>query len=687
MNPFRKQETKMLASRSTSIPQLAVLALTLASAQAAPAPLIRYDYAKGEITKLCDESIAKATTRVDTIKSRNRLEHYLVNRSLLAFEKAMADLTDETGPLTFMAYVSKNSDLRDEGSACEEKVGQLYPVLLGDKPLYQALKRAIPLTPAQKRLSSETLRSFEKNGMSLDDAKLARLKELKQKLASLQAKFSLNLNNDKSSVTFTKDELEGLSDAALGRFTADGRGGYVVTTKSTDYVTVMENAVRADTRKRMNYAYLNRAGEENTKLLEEAVLVRQEIAAVLGYATWADEQIDGRMAKSKDTVLAFLNGLKDKLKSRLDADLEKLLAYKKSIDPAATAVNAEDVAFLANQIKKTTLAVDSEKIAEYFPADQVMDGLFETYSTLFGVKFVEVKDADVWAEGVKLYEIRDSRSNDLLAYFYKDTIPREGKYGHAAAFSLIMGRMLKAPGRGLEYSKPVSSIVANFTPPSGGKPSLLKHDEVETLFHEFGHIMHQTLTRAPYASLAGTSVAQDFVEAPSQMLENWVWNKEILKKVSSHYQTGEALPDELIAKMLAAMDFNQGYAYMRQLLFGLFDMKIHTAAGAVDVTKTYNELHKELFGFDVVEGTHFPASFGHMMGGYDAGYYGYLWSEVYAQDMFSRFEKEGLLSSKTGGDYRRTVLESGNMKDAIDLLREFLGREPNSDAFYRKLGI
>jgi thimet oligopeptidase len=199
--------------------------------------------------------------------------------------------------------------------------------------------------------------------------------------------------------------------------------------------------------------------------------------------------------------------------------------------------------------------------------------------------------------------------------------------------------------------------------------------------------MHQTLTRAPYASLSGSAVAQDFVEAPSQMLENWVWNKEILKKVSKHFRTGEVLPDDLIEKMIRAKDFNQGYSYMRQLLFGLFDMKIHSTDGPVDVTKTYNEMHKELFGFDVVEGSHFPASFGHLMGGYDAGYYGYLWSEVYAQDMFTRFEKEGLLNTVTGETYRRDVLEQGNMRDAIDLLRHFLGREPNSDAFYRKLGI
>jgi thimet oligopeptidase len=238
-----------------------------------------------------------------------------------------------------------------------------------------------------------------------------------------------------------------------------------------------------------------------------------------------------------------------------------------------------------------------------------------------------------------------------------------------------------------QYSVPVSSIVCNFTPPVGAKPSLLLHDEVETLFHEFGHIMHQTLTRAPYASLAGTSVSQDFVEAPSQMLENWVWDKALLKKISKHYSTGEALPDDLIQKMLDSKRYMMGYSYTRQLLFGLFDMTIHQANGPVDVTKVYNDLFKEMVGIDHVEGAHFPATFGHLMGGYDAGYYGYLWSEVYAQDMFSRFEKEGLVNSKTGGDYRRLILEKGNMEDALSLITQFLGREPNTEAFYKKLGI
>ncbi|HEX4925373.1 MAG TPA: M3 family metallopeptidase, partial [Bdellovibrionales bacterium] len=284
---------------------------------------------------------------------------------------------------------------------------------------------------------------------------------------------------------------------------------------------------------------------------------------------------------------------------------------------------------------------------------------------------------------VKLYKVINKADGKLLSYFFADMIPRPGKYGHAAAFSLIMGRV-KADG----YSYPVSSIVSNFNPPSGDKPSLLNIDEVETLFHEFGHIMHQILTRAPYASLSGTSVAQDFVEAPSQMLENWVWDESILNRISGHYKnTSQKLPSELLKKILAAKDFNQGYFYTRQLFLGLMDFTMHMTQGAVNTTTLHDQLYKKIIGIDPVAGNHFNATFGHLMGGYDAGYYGYLWSEVYAQDMFTVFKEKGLLDASTGARYRSIILEKGNMKEPLDLVREFLGREPSPAAFYEKLGI
>jgi thimet oligopeptidase len=647
---------------------------------------VRSHFAEGEVTALCDAAIAKVEQRLGSIAAIDK-DAATVDNTLLAFESALADFSDETSILTFQGYVSTNEKVSAEGSACEEKIGQYYVDIFTRRPLYQVLSSLKVSEPNQARLLAKTLESFEQNGLKLDDAALAQVKDLKSKLSSKESQFSTNLNADVSTVSFTAEELTGAPSDFLARLKRDG-DKYVVTTKSTDYLDVMENVSVEATRKAMMLTYLNRGGAANTKLLEEAVVLRAQIAKVLGYATWADYRTSSRMAKSAATVTEFLNNLKGKLAIRNQQDQAQLLAFKKQLDPAATTLNQWDIAYLSNQLQKRDYSVDNEKIREYFPADTVVAGIFDVYSKLLGVSFVPMPEAGVWADGVKAYEIHNATDCGLIGYFYTDLIPRPGKYGHAAAFPLISGRAFGANSLIAGYSLPVASIVANFTPPANGKPSLLTHDEVETFFHEFGHIMHQTLTKAPYASLSGANVAQDFVEAPSQMLENWVWNADILSRISGHYLHPEQkLPPDMLEKMLAARNFQQGAAYTKQLLYALYDMTLHTQSGPVDATKIYDDLYRQIVGQEPLAGAHFPASFGHLMGGYDAGYYGYLWSEVYAQDMFSQFPSTDLTDARVGARYRQVILEQGNMKDAIDLLREFLGREPNADAFFKKLGL
>ena len=676
--------TKSTDTAGVNSPKNALLQVVTRTAEPIPeARLIRSDYAANEITKLCDAAIAKISQRLDAIAAL-KPEQRTLDNTLLAYENASADFSDETGNLTFMNYVSTNDALRAEGSACEEKIGQFSVGILTRRDLYNALKDQKPRNPEEARLLSETLEGYEQNGMKLSDEKLAEFKKLKGELASKETQFSTNLNNDATQVAFTAEELVGAQPDFLARLQKNAEGKYIVTGKSTDYVSVMENVTNAETRRRMLEAYLNRGGEANVKLLEEAVALRSKIAKVMGYETWADYRTVTRMAKDKKTVTEFLSSLRGKLAERNAQDMAKLLAFKKELEPSATTLNQWDLAYLSAQLQKRDYNLDTEKIREYFPSDVVVNGMFAVYSRMLGVKYVEVTNAKVWADGVKLYEIREASNDQVIAYFYADYFPRQGKYGHAAAFPLIAGRRM-ADGK---YSIPVASIVANFTPPTGDKPSLMTHDEVETTFHEFGHIMHQVLTRAPYASLAGTSVAQDFVEAPSQMLENWVWSPVVLPMISGHYKDkSQKLPQDLLEKMIAAQDFMQGYSYTKQLLYGSFDMSIHTQGEKVDTTKTYDQLYREIIGQEPIAGGKFAAGFGHMMGGYDAGYYGYLWSKVYAEDMFSIFPKEDIMSPEVGGRYRKLILEQGNMRESIDLLREFLGREPNSDAFFKKIGI
>jgi thimet oligopeptidase len=653
-------------------------------------PLIRYEYTANELTTLCDAATQKATQQLDAIAHVNPSDRTLSN-TLLAFEETMSEFSDVIAPLTFMAYVSTDPAISKEASHCEEKVSQFGVSVLTRKDLYSAIKDQKTTQPDEARLLEETLKAFEENGLKLPDDQLNQVRTLKQSLAVLQSQFSTNLNQDQTVAEFTKAELLGVPEDYINGLhpaTEDPKDGgktdkLTVPTKEPDYVRVMDNAVLASTRKQMLEAYENRATPKNTQLLEEAIQLRQKIATLLSYNNWADYRTSTRMAKNSKTVLNFLNELKGKLSQRNKEDLAKLLATKKKKDPTAKELDPWDIRFFTNQYKKENLSLDDEKIREYFPADHVVQGLFEVYSKLLGVQFIEEKNAKTWAKGVHLYRVVNSKDQHLIGYFYADFFPREGKYGHAAAFTLISGKKDKTG-----YVHPVSAIVANFTPAESGKPSLLKHEEVRTIFHEFGHIMHQTLTRAPYASLSGSAVDQDFVEAPSQMLENWVFSKEILNLLSGHYlDSKKKLPSALIDKILEARDFNQGYFYTRQLFLALLDMNYHTTSGTVDTTKIFQKLYKEIMGITPSETSHFQASFGHLMGGYDAGYYGYLWSEVYAADMFSRFEKEGMLNSKVGLEYRKAVLEPGKMHEGFEILKNFLGRKPNSHAFYKKLRI
>ena len=332
-------------------------------------------------------------------------------------------------------------------------------------------------------------------------------------------------------------------------------------------------------------------------------------------------------------------------------------------------------------LRKTEYGVDPHEVAAYFPLDGVLEGMFQLTGDVFGLAYEEV-EVPVWHEDVVAYEISDRRDGTPLALFYMDLFPREGKFSHAAAFPLVPGRRLPDGS----YQRPVSAIVANFTKPGEDRPSLLQHTEVETLFHEFGHILHQTLTRTELATFSGTNTERDFVEAPSQIMEHWTWKPEVLARFARHHRTGEPIPIGLVERLTAARRLNVALSTLRQVQFGLLDLALHGRNATVDLDAAAREAAAVAL-LPYHEGTFFPASFGHLLGGYDAGYYGYLWSEVYGDDMFSRFEQEGITNPEVGAAYRREILESGGARDGIDHLRAFLGREPNNRAFLRNLGI
>jgi thimet oligopeptidase len=644
---------------------------------------IKSDYKPGEIKKLCAKYIKDAKVGFDAIAKVKPADRTFATTTL-PYENIGADLSDQLAPLLFMMHVSTDKKVRTESTNCQNVVSDFSVETSTRRDLYNAMKDVVGKTPEEKRLQFRTVQGFEESGLKLDDKKLKEVKKVQKALAKIQTEFRKNLNDSKSEFTATDEELKGIRPDSIANLKNDAKGLRIVPVNEGTYFDIMNSADNAKTREKMISAFMNRAAKLNTVLVQRSIVFRQDLAKLLGYKTWFDYKTEPRMAKNSETVRKFLTELKEKLAAANKRDMDQLLAFKKKMDPTATKLNQEDLLYLDFQMKKQDYKVDGNLVREYFPADVVIQGMFDVYSQILGVNYVEVPKAAVWSNGVKLYEVRDKKDSRLIGYFYTDFFPREGKYDHAAAFQLYKGRLLKDG----KYEPPVSAIVANLSPPTEGKLSLLSHKDVETMFHEFGHIMHDVLTTAPYNSLSGTSTTRDFVEAPSQMLENWVFESEVLEKISGHYQDhSKKLPKDLLKKMLAARDFQQGRFYIRQLTFGFYDYNIHTESGPIDATKTYDDVFRELTGIDQVANAHFPATFGHMMDNYDGGYYGYLWSKVYAQDMFTVFQKEGVLSPKVGARYRNNILAPGDMEDADELLKKFLGREPNNKAFFKYLHI
>jgi len=333
--------------------------------------------------------------------------------------------------------------------------------------------------------------------------------------------------------------------------------------------------------------------------------------------------------------------------------------------------------------EKERYSVDTEQLKEYFPLEKVTKGLLQIYQKILNLKFIEIKDAPTWNADAKLYSVFDASTDSFLGQFYIDLHPREGKYGHAAVFGLQPGCLLHSGDR----QPVVCAMLCNFTAPTPDKPSLLYHTEVETYFHEFGHVMHQICSQTEHAMFSGTSVERDFVEAPSQMLENWCWVRQSLELMSGHFKDDSPIPEELMDKLVKSKHANVATIYCRQLIFGLFDQDIHSRESA-DTAKIFSDTHQMVMGTPAPDNTNFAAQFGHMAGGYDAQYYGYMWSKVYCEDMFqSVFTDSGVLDSGAGTKYRTCILQPGGSVDAFDMLRNMLGREPNSDAFFRSLGF
>ncbi len=639
------------------------------------------------------QALAKAEASVQAIvKVPN--EQRTFDNTLGAIDDISVNLDNETSLTIFMQYVSGDAKERQDSRDAEEALSN-YLIELGKREdLYNAVKVYADTKPAlegeQKRLLEFTMRDYRRAGMMLAPDDRKRLTDIEKELQKLATEFQTNIYGDETIVLMTKEELKGVPVDTLNRLKRSIGDLYVVSMDGPTFNTILDHAAHGMTRQKVWTEYKRRGGQKNVDLLEKILKLRSEGSKLLGYANTVDYEIETRMAKNSAAVAKFYSDLKPVVRRKAQLDYDELLAAKKKhVGAKATTLMPWDQSFYKNRLMMEKYKVDSQKVAEYFPLTAVFDGLFQITASLYGIDFKDVTanastlGLPVWHADVKLWAVSEKSNGELLGHIYTDLHPRDNKYNHAACWGL-RPRKVWADGT---VQKPLAALVTNFTKPTADKPSLMTHDEVQTFFHEFGHALHNVLTNVKYARFSGTAVARDLVEAPSQMFENWVWEPSVLKLFAKHYKTGEPLPTAMLTGMKNAQTLGSGLETEHQMYYGLVDQTYHTAAGGVvDTTKVGVDLLGEVEMYQPPIGTYFQGSFGHLMG-YQGAYYGYLWSLVYAQDMFQRFEEKGIMSPEAGRYYRDKILARGGTMDEMDMLRDYLGREPRTDAFLKHLGL
>ena len=583
-----------------------------------------------------------------------------------------------------LSYVATGKDVRDAASACADSVAAFSVEVAADPAVYALAQAGAKLagTPEERQLAAIYLENGRHAGAHLDEARRTTVKALLNQLSTLQIEFQRAVAEDAAAIELQPAEVAPLAEALKAQL-KPGEHGQLLRVGESTIIPFMQSESVRDARLRYRRLYDQRGGQANAERMAKAVALRQEIARDLGYRSWADLQLESKMAKSPRRAMDLVMKVNRTLLPKARAEIDVLTQLKKA-DGDNTPLELWDYAYYESRLEKTRYAVDKDVIRQYFPVDKVVPAVLGIYAQLLGVRFEAIADPKAWAPQVDEYAIYDAASGEALGWLFLDLYPRDGKYGHFQSGNFRLGRQLPDGS----YQLPVAVMMGNWPMPAPGKPALLSHDEVVTFFHEFGHGMHQTLSRTRYSTLYGSNTRVDFVEAPSQMLENWMWQPAVLKKVSSHVQTGEPLPDELIQKMIAARHVADGVFWTRQTFFGAYDLQMHSAQGKVDPTALWFGLRPKMTLMHDIPGTWPDAAFEHLMGGgYDAGYYGYLWSKVFAQDMFSVFEKAGFDSSEVGMRYRREILLPGGTAEPDVLLQHFLGRPVSFQPFYDDLGI
>ncbi len=621
-------------------------------------------------------------------------------------ETAEDRLNKTWSPVSHMNSVVNSEAMRDAYNACLGKLSEYATETGQNRALYEAY-HAIrdsaefsELDHAQQKIVNNALRDFHLSGVDLPPAQQARYKEINQQLSKLASQYEENLldatNAWHKQITHIED-LTGLPESSLAlakqAAEAEGKDGWLINLQFPSYLAVMTYADNRELRREHYEAFCTRASDQgpnagqwdNSELMEQILALRHEKANLLGFNNYAEYSLATKMAKSTDDVVKFLEDLADKSWRQARRDLTELKEFA-AAEHGLNDLQAWDIGYYSEKMRQHFYQLSQEEVKAYFPDNKVVPGLFAIVEKLYGLQISEIKDFDTWHPDARFYRILD-KNGQLRGRFFLDLYARAKKRGGAWMDDCVCRKKV-----GGKLQTPVAYLTCNFTPPTGNDPALLTHDEVETLFHEFGHGLHHMLTQIDHLGVSGINgVEWDAVELPSQFMENWCWEKEALGLISGHYQTGEPLPDALYDKMLAAKNFQAGMMMVRQLEFSLFDFKMHQhydPAKGGQIYSVLKQVRDQVAVVKVPEFNRFAHSFSHIFaGGYAAGYYSYKWAEVLSADAFSLFEEKGIFDQTTGESFLHNILEQGGSSDAMTLFKNFRGREPNIDALLRHNGI
>ena len=650
---------------------------------------------------------------VDSIlaDSRAAMTHLLGQQSgtpswdglVLALDELGARLGQAWSPVSHLNAVCNNAELRAAYEACLPKLSEYWTEIGQNRPLFQAYEslanspEAAGFDVAQKTILEHALRDFRLSGIDLPPAEQQRYGEIQMKLSELASKFSnqlLDATQAWSKRVTDEAALAGLTDSAKAQMqqaaAAKELDGWLITLEFPSYFAVMTYADDRALREEVYAAYCTRASDQgpnagqhdNTPVMAEILALRQELAKLLGFGNYSELSLASKMADSTEQVLSFLRDLAVRSKPFAVQDLQELQAF--AAEQGCSDLQSWDVGYYSEKLREQRYSISQEILRAYFPIDKVLSGLFAIVEKLYGIQIKELSGFDAWHPDVRLFEITENGAH--VGRFFFDLYARANKRGGA----WMEGARDKRRDATGKLISPVANLVCNFTPAVGGKPALLTHDEVTTLFHEFGHGLHHLLTRVEHAGASGINgVAWDAVELPSQFMENWCWEPEGLALISGHFESGEALPKDLLDKMLAAKNFQSGLMMVRQIEFSLFDFELHATHGdGRSVLDVLEGIRQEVSVLRPPAYNRFPNSFAHIFaGGYAAGYYSYKWAEVLSADAFSKFEEEGVFNSATGSAFREAILARGGSQAPMVLFVDFRGREPRIDALLRHLGL